>query len=86
MSLKHTINLPLKQSMASRDIRNVFAERYAGEPLIKITGEPPSVKSIAGKHGIEVGGFGVHSSGKRVIVNVTIDNLLKGAVCAGTLS
>lgn len=37
------------------------------------------MKSIAGRHGIEVGGFGVHSSGTRVVVNVTIDNLLKGA-------
>lgn len=66
--------------MASRDIRNIFADRYAGEELIRVTGEPPTVKNIAGKHGIEVGGFGVHSSGKRAVVNVTIDNLLKGAV------
>ena len=66
--------------MASRDIRNVYAERYAGEKLIKVTGESPTVKNIAKQHGIEVGGFGVHSSGKRVVVNVTIDNLLKGAV------
>lgn len=65
--------------MAARDIRNIFAERYAGERLIKVTGESPSVKAIAGKHGVEVGGFGVHSSGRRVVVNVTIDNLLKGA-------
>jgi len=32
-----------------------------------------------GTHGIEVGGFAVHSSGKRVVINATIDNLLKGA-------
>ncbi|KAL9055718.1 MAG: hypothetical protein Q9162_003354, partial [Coniocarpon cinnabarinum] len=77
--IHHTINLPLKQAMASRDIRNMYAERYAGERLIKVTGDSPSVKAIAGKHGIEVGGFGVHSGGKRVVVNATIDNLLKGA-------
>lgn len=65
--------------MRSRDIRNMYAERYAGERLVKVTGESPTVKAIAGKHGIEIGGFGVHSSGKRVVVNVTIDNLLKGA-------
>jgi len=28
---------------------------------------------------VEIGGFAVHSGGKRVVVNVTIDNLLKGA-------
>jgi len=77
--IHHTISIPLSEKMAARDIRNLYQERFAGEKLIKIVGEPPSVKAIAGKHGIEVGGFGVHSSGKRVVVNVTIDNLLKGA-------
>ena len=65
--------------MTSRDIRNLYQDRYAGEKLVKVTGEPPLVKNISGRHGIEVGGFGVHSSGKRVVVVVTIDNLLKGA-------
>lgn len=65
--------------MTSRDIRNIFQERYAGEKLVKVVGEAPLVKDIAGRHGVEVGGFGVHSSGKRVVVCATIDNLLKGA-------
>jgi len=77
--IHHTINIPLKQSMTSRDVRQLYQERYAGEKLVKITGEPPLVKSISGKHGVEIGGFGVHSSGKRVVVCATIDNLLKGA-------
>ena len=37
------------------------------------------MKAISGKHGVEIGGFGVHSNGKRVVVCATIDNLLKGA-------
>ena len=65
--------------MPARDIRNLYQDRYAGESLIKIIGESPQVKNISGKHGVEVGGFAVHSSGKRVVVNATIDNLLKGA-------
>lgn len=65
--------------MTSRDIRNLYQDRYAGEKLVKIVGEPPLVKDIAGRHGVEVGGFAVHSSGKRVVVCATIDNLLKGA-------
>jgi N-acetyl-gamma-glutamyl-phosphate reductase/acetylglutamate kinase len=77
--IHHTINIPLKQEMKARDIRQLYQERYAGEKLIKVVGESPLVKNIAGKHGVEVGGFAVHSSGKRVIVNATIDNLLKGA-------
>lgn len=77
--IHHTISIPLKQEMSSRDIRSLYQDRYAGEKLLKIIGEAPSVKNIAGKHGVEVGGFAVHSSGKRVVVCATIDNLLKGA-------
>ncbi|CAD6589872.1 MAG: Protein arg-6, mitochondrial [Alectoria sarmentosa] len=77
--IHHTINIPLSKSFTSRDIRNLYQERYEGEALVKVVGESPLVKKIAGTHGVEVGGFGVHSSGKRVVVNATIDNLLKGA-------
>jgi hypothetical protein len=65
--------------MKDRDIRQLYQDRYAGEKLVKVIGESPLVKNIAGKHGVEVGGFAVHSSGNRVVVNATIDNLLKGA-------
>ena len=65
--------------MTARDVRQLYQDRYAGEKLIKIIGESPLVKNIAGRHGVEVGGFAVHPSGTRVVVNATIDNLLKGA-------
>jgi len=77
--IHHTISIPLSQPFTSRDIRNLYQERYAGEKLVKISGEPPSVKAISGTHGVEIGGFGVHSSGRRVVVCAAIDNLLKGA-------
>jgi len=77
--ITHTINIPLSQEMTSRDIRAIYQERYAGERLLKIIGDIPLVKGIAGRHGVEVGGFAVHSSGRRVVVVATIDNLLKGA-------
>ncbi|KAF2097842.1 acetylglutamate kinase [Rhizodiscina lignyota] len=77
--IHHTINIPLKEQMKSRDIRQIYQDRFAGEKLVKVVGESPLVKNIAGRHGVEVGGFAVHSSGDRVVVNVTIDNLLKGA-------
>lgn len=77
--IHHTINIPLNKTMTSRDIRQLYQERYAGEKLVKVIGEAPLVKAISGKHGVEIGGFAVHSTGKRVVVCVTIDNLLKGA-------
>ncbi|KAL8387377.1 hypothetical protein RB595_009946 [Gaeumannomyces hyphopodioides] len=74
-----TIGIPLRHEMNSRDIRHIYQDRYAGERLVKIIGEAPFVKDIANKHGVEIGGFQVHSSGRRVVVCATIDNLLKGA-------
>ncbi|RYP84715.1 hypothetical protein DL770_005167 [Monosporascus sp. CRB-9-2] len=74
-----TINIPLNKSMNSRDIRNIYQDRYAGEKLIKVLGEAPYVKLIQGKHGVEVGAFAVDQTGKRVVVCATIDNLNKGA-------
>jgi len=77
--IHHTISIPLANTMASRDIRQIYQDRYSGEKLVRISGESPLVKQIAGKHHVEIGSFAVHSGGKRVVINVTIDNLLKGA-------
>ncbi|KAF2149642.1 bifunctional acetylglutamate kinase/N-acetyl-gamma-glutamyl-phosphate reductase [Myriangium duriaei CBS 260.36] len=77
--IHHTISLPLNKTMASRDIRQLYQDRFAGEKLVKISGDTPSVKQIAGKHHVSIGSFAVHSGGQRAVVNVTIDNLLKGA-------
>ncbi|GAB7344926.1 hypothetical protein MBLNU457_3361t1 [Dothideomycetes sp. NU457] len=77
--IHHTISLPLAEKMMSRDVRQLYQDRYAGEKLVRITGESPSVKQIANKHYVQIGGFAVHSGGKRAVINVTIDNLLKGA-------
>ncbi|TKA27537.1 Protein arg-6, mitochondrial [Salinomyces thailandicus] len=77
--IHHTISVPLAEKMVSRDVRQLYQDRYHGEKLVTVRGESPLVKNIGGKHGVEIGGFAVHSSGKRAVVNVTIDNLLKGA-------
>ncbi|KAL2117818.1 hypothetical protein VTJ04DRAFT_7478 [Mycothermus thermophilus] len=77
--IHHTISIPLNKTMTSRDIRQIYQDRYAGEKLVKVVGEAPLVKNISGKHGVEIGGFEVDKSGRRVVVCATIDNLLKGA-------
>ncbi|CAG9937498.1 unnamed protein product [Clonostachys rosea f. rosea IK726] len=74
-----TVNIPLNKTMTSRDIRQIYQDRYAGEKLVKVVGEAPLVRSISGLHGVEIGGFAVDSTGKRVVVCSTIDNLNKGA-------
>jgi N-acetyl-gamma-glutamyl-phosphate reductase / acetylglutamate kinase len=77
--ITHSINIPLNKKLTSRDIRNMYQDRYAGELLVTVSGEAPLVRDISGKHGVAVGGFAVASSGNRVVVVATIDNLLKGA-------
>ncbi|KAL2269090.1 hypothetical protein VTJ83DRAFT_3936 [Remersonia thermophila] len=77
--IHHTISIPLNKTMTSRDIRQIYQDRYAGEKLVKVVGEAPLVKNISGKHGVEIGGFEVDKAGRRVVVCATIDNLLKGA-------
>jgi N-acetyl-gamma-glutamyl-phosphate reductase/acetylglutamate kinase len=78
--ISHTISIPIKQgSISSRDIRNIYQDRYQGEQLITISGEAPLVKDISGKHGVVIGGFAVNSQENRVVIVATIDNLLKGA-------
>lgn len=78
--ITHTILIPIKtNSLSSRDIRNLYQERYLGEQLVTISGEAPFVKDISGKHGVVIGGFAVNSKADRVVIVATIDNLLKGA-------
>jgi N-acetyl-gamma-glutamyl-phosphate reductase/acetylglutamate kinase len=66
--IHHTINVPLNTTTTSRDIRNIFQDRYAGEKLVKVVGEAPYVKDIQNKHGVEIGGFAVDDTGRRVVM------------------
>ncbi|CAH6718306.1 protein Arg5p,6, mitochondrial [[Candida] jaroonii] len=78
--ISHTISIPIeKGSLSSREIRNIYQERYQGEKLITISGEAPVVRDISGKHGVVVGAFAVNSNEDRLVIVATIDNLLKGA-------
>ena len=74
-----TVNLWLDAAMKVEEVRALYRSRYVGEPLIRILDDAPWVSGIAGKHGVEIGGFTVAPGGKRVVVVATLDNLLKGA-------
>ena len=74
-----TVNLWLDQPVQVEAIRALYRQRYAAEPLIQVLDEAPWVSRIAGRHGVEIGGFTVAPGGTRVVVVATLDNLLKGA-------
>ena len=74
-----TVNLWLQQPVKVESIRELYRKRYVDEPLIRIVDEAPWVSRIAGRHGVEIGGFTMAPGGKRLVVVATLDNLLKGA-------
>ncbi|KAF8320276.1 acetylglutamate kinase ARG6 [Clavulina sp. PMI_390] len=73
------MSAPLKVQMDARNVKELYEEKYGKEKLLTIQSAVPSVGEIEGYHGWRVGGFQVHSSGKRVVVVGGLDNLLKGA-------
>ncbi|KAJ1825539.1 hypothetical protein LPJ56_002615 [Coemansia sp. RSA 2599] len=86
-----TLHVPLRMSMSAKDMHEVFAEFYSTERLVHVTESAPLVRDNAGKHYAVVGGFAVPPAdgaeqqgsaslaGRRAVLNVTLDNLLKGA-------
>ncbi|KAJ1959526.1 hypothetical protein GGI12_004294 [Dipsacomyces acuminosporus] len=85
-----TLHVPLRLSIAAKDVHEIFKEFYRGERLVHVIDSAPLVRDNAEKHYAVVGGFGVPPqtdgatgaaslADRRVVLNVTLDNLLKGA-------
>jgi N-acetyl-gamma-glutamyl-phosphate reductase/acetylglutamate kinase len=66
-----TVSAPLEKEMRASEIRALFDEAYGGEKLVNVQSEVPEIKDAAGQHGVRIGGFQVHSSGKRVVAVVS---------------
>lgn len=74
-----TANLHLARAFARDEVLARFHDRYAGEPLVEVVDAAPWVSQVAGRHGVQVGGFTLSADGRRLVVVATLDNLLKGA-------
>lgn len=74
-----TANLHLRTPITADAAHALYAAHYAGEPLVRVQANAPWVSHIAGRHGVELGGFAVSADGRRLVVVATLDNLLKGA-------
>ncbi len=74
-----TVNMHLRDGATLDAVRARYAARYAGEPLVRVLDDAPWVSRIAGRHGVEVGGFALAGDGRRLVAVATLDNLLKGA-------
>ena len=74
-----TANMHLRESIGLDAVKARYHARYDAEPLLRVTGDAPWVSAIAGRHGVEIGGFTLSADGRRLVVVSTLDNLLKGA-------
>jgi len=74
-----TVNMSLHGPVTREGILADYRDYYQHEPLIEVIENAPWVSQIAGKHGVQIGGFTLSDDGKRLVVVATLDNLLKGA-------
>ena len=74
-----TINLWLSQPLSVEQVKARYQAAYQDEPLVEVVDQAPWVSRIAGRNGVQIGGFTQAPGGRRVVVVATIDNLLKGA-------
>lgn len=74
-----TVNLYLHGPVKLDEVRALYRERYAAEPLVQVQDDAPWVSRIAGQHGVVIGGFAIAPGARRLVVVATLDNLLKGA-------
>ncbi|RKP01825.1 hypothetical protein CXG81DRAFT_11513, partial [Caulochytrium protostelioides] len=75
-----TISAPIAGDLNRRELINLYEQAYANEPLVMLVEDAvPKVRDISGRHHVAIGGFHISKDGGRVVMVVTIDNLLKGA-------
>ncbi|MGV8931987.1 MAG: N-acetyl-gamma-glutamyl-phosphate reductase [Luteimonas sp.] len=74
-----TANLHLSIAFDHDQVLARYHGRYANEPLVHVVDDAPWVSRIAGAQHVELGGFTLSGDGKRLVLVVTEDNLLKGA-------
>lgn len=74
-----TVSADIDGSEGTEDLLYRYRSFYENEPLVKVINGIPEVRDIAGKHHVEIGAFSVNKEKTRLVLNTTIDNLLKGA-------
>lgn len=74
-----TANLWLQAPMTREAVVARYRARYGHERLVEVLDQAPWVSHVAGRHGVQIGGFTMAPGNRRVVVVATLDNLLKGA-------
>lgn len=77
--LMTTVRIELNAPSSVDAVQRAYAEFYAGEPLIEVSGDIPEPAMIAGRPGAMIGGFSISEDGRQLALVSVLDNLLKGA-------
>lgn len=74
-----TVSAALSAPQTKGALEERYRAAYGGEPLVRLSVDPPLVRDNAGKHHVAIGGLTVSRDGRHAVVVATIDNLLGGA-------
>jgi N-acetyl-gamma-glutamyl-phosphate reductase len=64
------------RQLSQEELAELYLRRYADEPFVEITDEPPGVRDVRDTNLCRIH---VHTAGERVLVFAALDNLWKGA-------
>jgi N-acetyl-gamma-glutamyl-phosphate reductase len=71
-----TLQCRLARPQTADQLREAFANFYAGHEFVRVVDGTPRVKDVVGSNYCHIG---VSASGQSAVVLVAIDNLVKGA-------
>jgi len=75
-----TLSGKLNINLTERELVELFTQFYAESPLIEVQVAPPEIQQIKNKHQLIIGGFACSETEPgHFVLNVCLDNLLKGA-------
>ncbi len=76
LTLSGKLNVPL----SAGELKELFNHFYQDMPLIKVQQNPAEIQQVENKHELIIGGFGCSTTEPgHFVLNVALDNLLKGA-------
>ncbi len=75
-----TLSGKLNLTLSAGELIELFHHFYQGIPLIKVQQKPAEIQQIQNKHELIIGGFACSATEPgHFVLNVALDNLLKGA-------
>jgi len=77
--LSVTISANLARPCSATELAQALAERYRGEPLVRVVDDVPTARTARDRHEVYIGGLSVSLDGGRVAMVAALDNLLAGA-------